>query len=326
MALSRRTGGRSRLTIALLVLTSLALAHPRLPRRRTSCRAPAASPARCSRPLARRGRDRVVEPFANVWHGVTDYGDLKAENERAARAARRARGRARSSRRTPPSQLAELLEQQDLEWVGDIDTTTRPGAVERPVELRAHHRHQQGERRRHQGRHAGRQRRRARRAGRAGHRDRSTVQLITDPDFAVGVRLLGAPGHRHRARARARRGPPRRHAASSPTPTTSPSRAPSRDHERRRPQRRSPPAIPVGQGAHRSARRAAGSTLDLVVRPDGRHRAAGLRHRAAVGAAGVIPPSPLIVAVRTSLVLVIALTIQLGVARRPRGRSACRPT
>ena len=79
MALSRRTG-RSRLTLALLVITSIALltldfrdAGPVESARRAA--------SSVFSPL-RGAAETVTGPFTDAWHGVTGYGDLEAENER----------------------------------------------------------------------------------------------------------------------------------------------------------------------------------------------------------------------------------------------------
>ena len=311
MALSRRTGGRSRLTHRAPRPHVDRAAHPRLPRRGGRPERARGSPAPCSRPSAARPRP-CASPFSNAWHGITDYGDLKVENERPPGAAR---GGARAS---------EVLDEDAAEPARRDPRAAeprvgrrhrhhhRPGAVERPVELLPHHRHQQGQRRRPEGRHAGGERRRARRADRAGHPeplDRAAHHRPRLPRRRPPPRQR--PGHRHRATARARARTSSSTRASNPTSTT-----------RRSPAPRSPPAarssapfpdsIPVGKV--RTVREAGGGlTLELVVRPDGRHRADAVRHRAPLGAADVIPPSPLTVAVRTSFVLVTALTLQLGV-------------
>ena len=241
--------------------------------------------------------ETVSEPFSNAWHGITDYGDLEDENEEL-------RGSSRSSRASAvleedaAEQLDELLEQQDLEWVGDIPTTAArvlsgsPSNFSHTIDIT------KGSDDGHQGGHAGGQRRRARRRGRAGH-DRP---------------IHGAAHHRPRLRRRrpaARRprspAPPAARAAARTSSSTRnlepdaddlPKPGTSADHERHRPQPPSPPRSRSGRCA-RCSESSGGLTIDLVVRPHGRHRAAGLRHRAALGAAGVIPPSPLTVAVRT---------------------------
>ena len=74
-----------------------------------------------------------------------------------------------------------------------------------------------------------------------------------------------------------------------------------------------PASIPVGKV--RSVNESSGGlSIELEVQPMADIERLGVPHRAAVGASAVIPPSPLLVAIRTSLILVIALTIQLGMA------------
>ena len=141
--------------------------------------------------------------------------------------------------------------------------------------------------------------------------NRSTVQLITDPDFLVGVRLLGSDLATGTAHGQGQGedllvdtrlepdidDPPKPGTAL----TTSGAQLSA-----------FPDSIPVGQGAHgpRDRRRAHARAGRAT---DGRHGADAVRHRAPLGAADVTPPSPLTVAVRTSFVLVTALTLQLGV-------------
>ena len=95
--------------------------------------------------------------------------------------------------------------------------------------------------------------------------DRSTVQLITDPDFLVGVRLLGSDLATGTARGQGPGEDLSSTRASNPTSTIRPSPAP-----------RSPPAghrlsaFPTRSRWGRCARvREAGGglTLELVVRP-----------------------------------------------------------
>ena len=154
--------------------------------------------------------------------------------------------------------------------------------------------------------------------------NRSTVQLITDPDFLVGVRLLGSDLATGTAHGQGQgedllvdtRLEPEIDDPPKPGTALTTSGAQLSAF---------PDSIPVGQGAHgpRGRRRAHARAGRAA---DGRHGADAVRHRAPLGAADVIPPSPLTVAVRTSFVLVTALTLQLGVAVQPRAvRRAGRP-
>jgi rod shape-determining protein MreC len=192
VALSRRTG-RSRLTLALLVLTSLALLT--LDFRDSSIVLSARRTASSAFSPLRGVAETATEPFTNAWHGITGYGDLKSENERLRERIDELQGGALLDE-DAAEQLDALLDQLDIEWVGDIATATArvvagpgsnfshtieidkgsdagfkegmpvvngAGLVGRLVQVSAH---------------------------------RSSVQLITDPDFAVGVRLVpgDAPG------------------------------------------------------------------------------------------------------------------------------------
>ncbi|MET0727639.1 MAG: rod shape-determining protein MreC [Acidimicrobiales bacterium] len=192
MALSRRTG-RSRLTLALLVLTSLALLTLDF---RDSTMVDGARRAASTVFSPLRGvAETATEPLSNAWNGVAHYGDIEAENRRL---------RAELEQRTGDAvrdadaaeQLDELLGQLEIDWVGDVPTATArviagPGSnfshtieidkgaddgfkVGMPVITGA---------------------------GLAGKLvqvtgSRSMVMLITDPEFAVGVRLVtdGATG------------------------------------------------------------------------------------------------------------------------------------
>jgi rod shape-determining protein MreC len=187
VALSRRTGGRSRLTIALLVLTSLALLT--LDFRDAAVVESARRVAGTVFSPLRGAAETVSEPFTNAWHGVTDYGDLKDENDDLRRRLDEAEGDAVQGE-DAAQQLAELLEQQNLDWVGDIPTTAarvvsgNPSNFSHTLDI-------------NKGSDDGIQAGMAvvNGAGLVGRvvlvtGNRSTVQLITDPDFAVGIKLL----------------------------------------------------------------------------------------------------------------------------------------
>lgn len=189
MALSRRTGGRSRLTIALLVLTSIALLT--LDFRDAEVVQSARRMAGTVFSPLRGAAETVASPFSNAWHGVTDYGDIKAENEDLREQLELAQG-GEVLEEDASSQLAEILAQQNLEWVGAIETTTArvlssdPSNFSHTIDiskgtddgLKVDMPVVNG-------------------AGLVGRivqvtPNRSTVQLVTDPDFLVGVRLLGS--------------------------------------------------------------------------------------------------------------------------------------
>lgn len=186
MALSRRTG-RSRLTLAMLVITSIAVltldfrdAGPVESARRAASTVFA--------PL-RGVAETASQPFSNAWNGITGYDDLEAENERLRAELEEIEGRG-VLEEDAADQLAELLAAQDLPWVEaiprttarvaagpasnfsytvDIDKGSDDGIAEGMPVVNG--------------------------AGLVGKvvqvtGGRSTVQLISDPDFKVGVRLL----------------------------------------------------------------------------------------------------------------------------------------
>jgi rod shape-determining protein MreC len=187
VAVSRRTGGRSRLTLALLVVTSIVLLtldfrDAPVVQQARSAAATVFSPLRGVAEAASR-------PFTTAWNGVTGYGDLEDENERLRDRIADLEGQT-VLEEDAAEQLAELLDQQGLDWVGaiptqasrvvagpasnfahtiDINKGSKDGLkVNMPV---------------------------VNGAGLVGRvvlvtPDRSSVQLITDPDFAVGVRLV----------------------------------------------------------------------------------------------------------------------------------------
>jgi rod shape-determining protein MreC len=188
VALSRRTGGRSRLTIALLVLTSLALLT--LDFRDAAIVQSARRTAGSVFSPLRGAAETVSEPFANAWDGITGYDDLKSENEELRRQLDEKAGQAVLDE-DAAAQLDEVLGQLGIEWVGDIETTTArvlsgsPSNFSHTVDI------SKGS---DDGVKVGMPV--VNGAGLAGKvvlvtPDRSTVQLITDPDFAVGIRLLG---------------------------------------------------------------------------------------------------------------------------------------
>jgi rod shape-determining protein MreC len=188
VALSRRTGGRSRLTIALLVLTSLALLTLDF-RDAAIVQSARRTAGNVFSPL-RGAAETVSEPFTNAWNGITGYGDLKAENEELRRQLDEQAGKELLDE-DAAAQLDEVLGQLGIEWVGDIETTTArvlsgsPSNFSHTVDI------SKGS---DDGVKVGMPV--VNGAGLAGKvvlvtHDRATVQLITDPDFAVGIRLLG---------------------------------------------------------------------------------------------------------------------------------------
>lgn len=186
MALSRRTG-RSRLTLALLVLTSVTVLT--LDFRDSSIISSARKAATTVFSPLRGVAESATEPFSNAWHGITGYGDLQDENERLRRQIEDLEGQAVLDA-DAAEQLDALLEQLDIEWVQDIPTATArvvagPGSnFSHTIEI-------------DKGSDAGFKEGMPviTGAGLVGKlvqvtATRSTVMLITDPDFAVGVKLV----------------------------------------------------------------------------------------------------------------------------------------
>lgn len=186
MALSRRTG-RSRLTLALLVLTSLALLT--LDFRDTGIVQGARRVAANVFSPLRGVAETATEPFSNAWHGITGYGDLEDENEALRAEIDELRGeRVRDA--DAAEQLDGLLDQLEIEWVGDIPTAAAR-VVAGPASNFSHTIDID------KGSDAGFKVGMPviNGAGLVGKvvqvgSTRSTIQLVTDPDFAVGVRLV----------------------------------------------------------------------------------------------------------------------------------------
>lgn len=186
MALSRRTG-RSRLTLALLVLTSLTLLT--LDFRDSQLVQSARRVASTALSPFRGAAETVSEPFSNAWHGITDYGDLESENEALRAELDELRGQAVADENAA-EQLAGILDQLGIEWVGDI-----PTAAARVVAGPASNFTHTIELDKGSGAGVKVGMPVVNGAGLVGKvvqvtSDRATVQLITDPDFAVGVRLV----------------------------------------------------------------------------------------------------------------------------------------
>jgi len=192
VALTRRTG-RSRLTLALLVLTSVTVLT--LDFRDSSVVSGAREVAATVFSPIRGVAETVTEPFANAWDGVTGYDDLERENDELRAQIDEMRGE-RVRDEDAAEQLDALLEQLQIEWVGDIPTATArviagPGSnFSRAIEI---------DKGSADGLKEGMPV--VTGAGLVGKlvqvtANRSHVMLVTDPDFAVGVRLVdsGATG------------------------------------------------------------------------------------------------------------------------------------
>jgi rod shape-determining protein MreC len=184
VAISPPTGSRTR--FAVLVLASVTLLTIGL-RNAPVVRQVREAASAVVRPVEG-AVDAVTRPVRNAWHGVTDYDDLERENERlrAQVDAAEAEGVRTSD---AERQLADLSASLDLPWAGNVQTVTARVvsgprsnfshaveidkgtddgvAVGMPVVTGA---------------------------GLVGRVSQatggtSTVELLTDPDFRVGVRL-----------------------------------------------------------------------------------------------------------------------------------------
>jgi rod shape-determining protein MreC len=185
VAISRRSS-RSRITLALLILTSLVILT--LDFRDAAVVEGARDVAGNVLAPVQRTAERALEPFENAWHGITDYGDVRAENEALRAQIDELEGQVDLDE-AASEQLAALLEQADLEWVGDIETA-QARVIAGPASNFAHtvdidkgtnHGVRQGMPV-------------VTGAGLLGivaqaSANRATVQTVSDPDLQIGVRL-----------------------------------------------------------------------------------------------------------------------------------------
>lgn len=184
---SPRRSGRSRLTILLLVLTSITLLT--LDFRGVGFLRSARHAAGDALSPLQGAADFVATPFQNTWNGVTRYDDLAAENETLRARVEELEGEvARNA--DAAVQLEELLEQVDIPWIGEISTATAR-VVQQPASSFSH---VVGiDKGAESGIRAGMPV--VTGAGLVGQivdvaANRSSVQLVTDPEFRVGVRLV----------------------------------------------------------------------------------------------------------------------------------------
>ena len=186
MALPRRTG-RSRLTLALLILTSIAVLT--LDFRNASIVESARRVAGTVLSPLRGVADAATSPFSNGWNGITRYGDVKSENERLRARIEELEGQEVEGA-DAIKELEALLAEVQIPWVADI-----PRAVARvvagPVSNFSHSVEI------NKGTKAGIKVGMpvVNGAGLVGRvqlatANHATVQLLTDPNFRVGVRLL----------------------------------------------------------------------------------------------------------------------------------------
>lgn len=117
MAVSRRTGSRTRLTVLLLASITLLTVGV--------SDAPVVSDVREATSVVtgpvHAAADTVTRPFRNAWQGVTNYDDLERENDRLRdEIAAVEAGEVRAT--DAETQLAELSEALDLPYVDNIPT------------------------------------------------------------------------------------------------------------------------------------------------------------------------------------------------------------
>jgi rod shape-determining protein MreC len=184
MAISPPTGSRTRFAVLVLAsVTLLTIGLRDVPVVRNVREAASAVIGPVERAV-----DTVTAPVRNAWHGVTDYEDLQRENDelRARAEAAGAEGvRASDAER----QLAELSASLDLPWAGNVETATAR-VVSGPRSNFSHA--VQIDKGADDGVAVGMPV--VTGAGLVGRVSQttggsSTVELLTDPDFRVGVRL-----------------------------------------------------------------------------------------------------------------------------------------
>ncbi|MGE3619670.1 MAG: rod shape-determining protein MreC [Acidimicrobiia bacterium] len=117
MALSRRTG-RSRLTLALLVLVSITVLT--LDFRDAPVIERARDIASSAFEPVRGAAESAFEPVADAWNGITGYGALEDENARLRARVAELEGE-RSADENAAAQLDELLSLAEIPWAGDVE-------------------------------------------------------------------------------------------------------------------------------------------------------------------------------------------------------------
>ncbi|HEX5945669.1 MAG TPA: rod shape-determining protein MreC [Acidimicrobiales bacterium] len=257
MAISPPTGSRTRtivLVVASITLVVVGLRDVAVVRSLRESAADVVSPVEGA-------VSAVTSPFRNAWHGITDYEELKEENDRleAELAESEAAGIGQSD---AEQQLADLSASLDLPFAGDvakvtarvvsgprsnfshaieIDKGTDDGVVEgMPVVTGG---------------------------GLVGRITQATgstarVELVTDPEFRVGVRVAGA-GDLGTARGRGQDDPLVVDSAMSPRAEVAPDTGVVTSGVDRS---AFPPGIPVGTVAE-TRQGSGGLALELVVEP-----------------------------------------------------------
>lgn len=187
-----RRGGRSRLTILLLVLTSVTVLT--LDFRGVGFLGDARRVVGDALSPLQGAADFVATPFENTWNGITGYDDLAAENDRLRAQVDELEGEL-SRNDDIAAQYDDLVGQVDIPWVGDLSTATAR-VVQQPASSFSHVIGID------KGSDAGIQvgmpvvvgsgKALGGLVGKVADvsSDRASVQLLTDPDFRVGVRLV----------------------------------------------------------------------------------------------------------------------------------------
>lgn len=186
---SPRRSGRSRFTIVVLVLLSITVLT--LDFRGVGVVDDARNTVGSALSPLQGAADFVATPFQNTWHGITDYGDVTSENEELRARIDELEGRM-AQNEDAAVQLEELLDQVDIPWVGSISTATAR-VIQQPASAFSHvviidKGSSVGIR---EGMPV------VTGAGLVGQvvevgSDRAWVQLLTDPEFRVGVRLVSS--------------------------------------------------------------------------------------------------------------------------------------
>lgn len=129
-----RRSGRSRLTIFLLVLTSITVLT--LDFRGVGFLGDARRAVGSALSPLQGAADFVASPFQNTWNGITGYDDLEAENEALRVQVEQLEGEA-ARNADVAAQYDELMSQVDIPWVGALSTATAR-VVQQPASSFSH--------------------------------------------------------------------------------------------------------------------------------------------------------------------------------------------
>jgi rod shape-determining protein MreC len=116
VAVPRRTG-RSRLTLALLILTSIAVLTLDF-RGSGIVKTARGGLATVLSPFEGAAR-AATKPFRHGWNGMTRYGDVKSENDRLRERIAELEGQADQNANST-KELEQLTKATDLPWIGDL--------------------------------------------------------------------------------------------------------------------------------------------------------------------------------------------------------------